>query len=151
MERLPTANFRQRVIWLRLGDQQLHLFERERTVARRNDAPRLFRVLLCASSVTFGSPVSEYVATVRAQVDPTRIMRRLPLGITLAASLFALVWVLFWAPNTNFGPAIDHPDQFFLTLLNGIYFSAELFIVASGFALIFGLMRVVNMAHGSFY
>ena len=26
-----------------------------------------------------------------------------------------------------------------------------LFIVASGFSLIFGLMRVVNMAHGSFY
>lgn len=27
MERLPTATFRQRVLWLRLGDQQLHLFE----------------------------------------------------------------------------------------------------------------------------
>ena len=26
-----------------------------------------------------------------------------------------------------------------------------LFIVASGFSLIFGLMRVVNMAHGAFY
>ena len=30
-------------------------------------------------------------------------------------------------------------------------FAALLFIVASGFTLIFGLMRVVNMAHGSFY
>ena len=30
-------------------------------------------------------------------------------------------------------------------------FAGWLFIVASGFSLIFGLMRVVNMAHGSFY
>jgi len=105
---------------------------------------------MCSNPRSYDS-VSDYAATVRAQLDPTRILRLLPLGITLAASAFALVWVLFWAPHTNFGPAIDHPDQFFITLLNGIYFAAELFIVASGFALIFGLMRVVNMAHGSFY
>ena len=37
------------------------------------------------------------------------------------------------------------------TLLNGLTFAGLLFIVASGFSLIFGLMRVVNMAHGSFY
>ena len=41
MERLPTANFRQRVIWLRLGDQQLHLFEREGT-----EAPRYHHIAL---------------------------------------------------------------------------------------------------------
>jgi YD repeat-containing protein len=35
MERLPTAVFRQRVLWLRLGDQQLHLFERKDTEAPR--------------------------------------------------------------------------------------------------------------------
>ena len=29
MERLPTPGFRQRVQWLRLGDQQLHLFLRD--------------------------------------------------------------------------------------------------------------------------
>ena len=38
-----------------------------------------------------------------------------------------------------------------ITLLNGLTFAGWLFIVASGFSLIFGLMRVVNMAHGSFY
>ena len=36
-------------------------------------------------------------------------------------------------------------------MLDSITFAAALFIVASGFALIFGLMRIVNMAHGSFY
>src|SRR5512132_621301 len=36
-------------------------------------------------------------------------------------------------------------------LLNGLTFSALLFIVASGFTLIFGLMRIVNLAHGALY
>ncbi|HEX7592764.1 MAG TPA: branched-chain amino acid ABC transporter permease [Anaerolineae bacterium] len=36
-------------------------------------------------------------------------------------------------------------------LLNGITFAALLFLLASGFTLIFGLMRVVSLAHGAFY
>jgi branched-chain amino acid transport system permease protein len=36
-------------------------------------------------------------------------------------------------------------------LLDAVTFASLLFIVASGFSLIFGLMRTVNMAHGSFY
>lgn len=36
-------------------------------------------------------------------------------------------------------------------LLNGLTLAALYFIVAAGFSLIFGLMRVVNMAHGSLY
>ena len=40
---------------------------------------------------------------------------------------------------------------FLLTLLNGITLGALYFIVASGFTLIFGLMRNVNLAHGSLY
>lgn len=35
--------------------------------------------------------------------------------------------------------------------LNGITLAALYFIVASGFSLIFGLMRTVNMAHGTLY
>jgi len=35
--------------------------------------------------------------------------------------------------------------------LNGVTFAALLFIVASGFTLIFGLMRIVNLAHGALY
>jgi len=77
-------------------------------------------------------------------------VRRLPVGVAVAAGAFALVWVLFWAPKTNFGPAIDSPSNFLITLLNTLTLAALLFIVASGFSLIFGLMRVVNMAHGSF-
>ena len=36
-------------------------------------------------------------------------------------------------------------------LLNGLTFAALLFLVASGFTLIFGLLRIVNLAHGALY
>ncbi len=36
-------------------------------------------------------------------------------------------------------------------LMNGVTYGALLFLVASGFTLIFGLLRVVNMSHGAFY
>lgn len=38
-----------------------------------------------------------------------------------------------------------------LATMNGITLAALYFIVASGFTLIFGMMRVVNLAHGSLY
>lgn len=40
---------------------------------------------------------------------------------------------------------------FLSATLNGLTLASLYFIVASGFTLIFGLMRVVNMAHGSLY
>lgn len=36
-------------------------------------------------------------------------------------------------------------------LLNGLSFGALLFLVASGFTLIFGMMRIVNLTHGVLY
>ena len=35
--------------------------------------------------------------------------------------------------------------------LNGVAFGMLLFLLASGLSLIFGTMRVLNLAHGSFY
>src|SRR5512146_3263092 len=35
--------------------------------------------------------------------------------------------------------------------LNGLSFSMMLFLIAAGFTLIFGLMKIINIAHGSFY
>ena len=40
---------------------------------------------------------------------------------------------------------------FLLTVLNGLTLASLYFIVASGFTLVFGLMRNVNLAHGSLY
>lgn len=40
---------------------------------------------------------------------------------------------------------------FLLTVLNGLTLAGLYFLVASGFTLVFGLMRNVNLAHGSLY
>ena len=40
---------------------------------------------------------------------------------------------------------------FLITTLNGLTLAALYFLVASGLSLIFGLMRNINMAHGSIY
>jgi branched-chain amino acid transport system permease protein len=47
--------------------------------------------------------------------------------------------------------AADDLRQFVIVTLNGVTLASLYFVVASGFTLIFGLMRVVNMAHGSLY
>src|SRR5438445_2422757 len=40
---------------------------------------------------------------------------------------------------------------FLIQLLNGIQYGLLLFLLASGLTLIFGIMGVINLAHGSFY
>lgn len=42
-------------------------------------------------------------------------------------------------------------DFFVVQTLNGLSFGGLLFLLASGFTLVFGLMRIVNLAHGAFY
>jgi branched-chain amino acid transport system permease protein len=89
----------------------------------------------------------------------TRLVPRLAVGALVA---FAILYVILIAEpppqagtanwrTTTFGSAVDDPGSFFRILLDALTFAGLLFIVASGFSLIFGLMRVVNMAHGSFY
>jgi branched-chain amino acid transport system permease protein len=41
--------------------------------------------------------------------------------------------------------------RFIFTFLNGLTLAGLYFLVASGLTLIFGLMRVINLAHGAFY
>jgi branched-chain amino acid transport system permease protein len=73
--------------------------------------------------------------------------RHLGWGVTLAALAFGLVYVFIFADR----PAHSDPTTFFSTLLDAITLGGLYFVVASGFTLVFGLMRVVNMAHGSLY
>jgi branched-chain amino acid transport system permease protein len=73
--------------------------------------------------------------------------RHLGWGVTLAALAFGIVYVFLFADR----PAHSDPTTFFSTLLDAITQGALYFVVASGFTLVFGLMRVVNMAHGSLY
>lgn len=41
--------------------------------------------------------------------------------------------------------------QFLTVVMNGLTLAALYFLVASGLTLIFGMMRIVNLAHGAFY
>ena len=40
---------------------------------------------------------------------------------------------------------------FLIQLLNGVQYGLLLFLVASGLTLVFGIMGIINLAHGSFY
>src|SRR5262249_6303891 len=40
---------------------------------------------------------------------------------------------------------------FAIQLLNGIQYGLVLFLVAAGLTLVFGILRVINLAHGAFY
>jgi len=41
--------------------------------------------------------------------------------------------------------------SFLIQLLNGLQYGLLLFLVASGLTLVFGIMGIINLAHGSFY
>src|SRR5215831_17454695 len=43
------------------------------------------------------------------------------------------------------------PDQAKILLVNSIAFGGLLFLLSAGFSLIFGLMRIPNLLHGSFF
>ena len=43
------------------------------------------------------------------------------------------------------------PAFYFIQLLNGLQYGLLLFLVACGLTLIFGIMGIINLAHGSFY
>jgi len=65
-----------------------------------------------------------------------------------------VVWVLvIGVPILAFAvwAVQDNARLFVITLLNSLTLASLYFIVASGFTLVFGLMRNVNLAHGSLY
>ena len=92
----------------------------------------------------------------RSLASRRRALRIVGLTALAVIGIVPILWVLFLAPTTgkwatSFGSALHDPKDFLITLLNGITAAGLYFIVASGFTLIFGLMRVVNMAHGAFF
>ena len=80
----------------------------------------------------------EPATTVR---DAVRTDRLRTLGITV---LVLAVFAAYALTQMN-------TTQFFAQILNGLSFGAILFFLASGFTMIFGLMRIANLAHGGFF
>lgn len=79
-------------------------------------------------------------------------VKRHPVWSLIIAILVAVFLWLVLAPWPPELAAVWGRKQIFLNaLLGGITLGALYFLVAAGFTLIFGLMRVVNLAHGSLF
>ena len=53
--------------------------------------------------------------------------------------------------NPGLATLLDQPAFAFIQVLNSVSQGMNLFIIASGLSLIFGVLRVINFAHGAFY
>ena len=71
------------------------------------------------------------------------------LAIVIAVAVLLFLIFAVWPPELE--QMLGRKRMFLSALLNGITLGGLYFLVASGFTLIFGLMRNVNLAHGSLY
>ncbi|MBR0774747.1 branched-chain amino acid ABC transporter permease [Bradyrhizobium diazoefficiens] len=82
----------------------------------------------------------------------TRFVERHPAwALIIIIAIVIVLWLVFsvWPPGLE--EAIGRKRVFLNAVFNGITLGGLYFLVASGFTLIFGLMRNVNLAHGSLY
>jgi branched-chain amino acid transport system permease protein len=71
-------------------------------------------------------------------------------GLALLAAA-AFLWMVFGVWPEWLDWLLDGKKAFVSAVLNGVTLAGLYFLVASGFTLVFGLMRNVNLAHGSLY
>ena len=76
--------------------------------------------------------------------------RQIWIALGLLAALFTLWMFLADWPDWLIA-AMGAKKIFVNTIFNGVTLAGLYFLVASGFTLVFGLMRNVNLAHGSLY
>jgi branched-chain amino acid transport system permease protein len=69
----------------------------------------------------------------------------------IAAAVALALWLIFAVWPEWLEDAVGAKKIFLNALFNGVTLGSLYFLVASGFTLIFGLMRNVNLAHGSLY
>jgi branched-chain amino acid transport system permease protein len=82
----------------------------------------------------------------------TGFIQRRPLWSLVILVLFAgALWLILaqWPPELE--QVLGRKRVFLTAFFNGITLGGLYFLVAAGFTLIFGLMRNVNLAHGSLY
>jgi branched-chain amino acid transport system permease protein len=71
--------------------------------------------------------------------------------VVIALAVALLLWLIISPWPAGLEAAFGRKRIFLNALFNGITLGALYFLVASGFTLIFGLMKNVNLAHGSLY
>src|SRR5580692_6722659 len=79
------------------------------------------------------------------------VARRPIWSLIIAILVIAAIWLVFAPWSSGFEAIFGRKKLFLNAVLNGITLGGLYFLVASGFTLIFGLMRNVNLAHGSIY
>jgi len=82
----------------------------------------------------------------------SRFIERHPVwALIVIIAIAVALWLVFavWPPGLE--EAIGRKRVFLNAVFNGVTLGGLYFLVASGFTLIFGLMRNVNLAHGSLY
>jgi branched-chain amino acid transport system permease protein len=72
-------------------------------------------------------------------------------ALLIALVVVGLLWLVLAPWPIELEAAIGRKRIFLNALLGGVTLGALYFLVASGFTLIFGLMRIVNLAHGSLF
>jgi branched-chain amino acid transport system permease protein len=82
----------------------------------------------------------------------TRFIERHPVwALVILIAIAVALWLIFATWPQGLEDAIGRKKVFLNAVFNGITLGGLYFLVASGFTLIFGLMRNVNLAHGSLY
>jgi branched-chain amino acid transport system permease protein len=72
-------------------------------------------------------------------------------GLIGLLAIVALLWLFLSVWPEGLVNAIGPKKTFVSAVFNGVTVAGLYFLVASGFTLVFGLMRNVNLAHGSLY
>ena len=72
-------------------------------------------------------------------------------SLVIALAVAVVLWLVFAPWSEGMEEVLGRKRVFLNAVFGGITLGALYFLVASGFTLIFGLMRNVNLAHGSLY
>lgn len=82
---------------------------------------------------------------------PSFIVRHRAWSLAVAIVVAVLLWLIVAPWSDGLVETLGRKRVFLNAIFGGITLGALYFLVASGFTLIFGLLRNVNLAHGSLY